>query len=118
MLFCPWDGSVSVAMSCLCVGLMLIGGCELLSFLMAQVCINLAVFSFMACGKLSACIMLLISSLESLTSGVFTFPLSCVIGSCFSLPLWLGLVLLVCSFSLFTRMGLSPRQFLHALHSL
>src|SRR5258708_29952231 len=38
--------------------------------------------------------------------------------SLFFLPLYLGLGLLFCDFCLLAGMGLSPRWFLHALHSL
>src|SRR5258708_22126707 len=79
---------------------------------------NLTVFSFMACSKLSTHMILLISSFISLMSGAFPFLSSCAFGVCLSLPLYLGLGLLVCSLSLFDGMGLRPRQFLHALHSL
>src|SRR5258708_5936697 len=104
-------------MFCLWVRLV-VADCAVLRFFMARVCMTLAVFSFMACGELSTCMMLLISSFVSLTSRVFPLPLSCMFGIGFPLPLFLGLGLLVCCLSLFVRMGLRPRQFLCALHSL
>src|SRR5258705_13789880 len=85
---------------------------------MARVCMNLTVFSFMACGELSTRIILLISSFVSLMSGVLSFLLSSVFGIHLSLPLCLCFGMLVCSLSLFDGMGLRPRWFLHALHSL
>ena len=91
---------------------------ELLRFFMARVWMNLAVFSFMPCGESSACMMLLISSFVSPMSGVFPFSFSCMFSICLSLPLFLGLGLLVCCLSLLVRIGLRPSQFLHALHSL
>src|SRR5258708_31547464 len=104
-------------MFCLWVRLV-VADCALLRFFMAQVCMNLAAFSFMACGELSTCMMLLISSFVRSMSRVFSLPLSCMFGICFPLPLFLSLGLLVCCLSLFVRMGLRPRWFLHALHSL
>src|SRR5258708_40145792 len=102
----------------LCDGPGVAVGCELLRFFMARMCMNLTVFSFMACGKLSTCIILLISSFVSLTSEVLSFLLSSVFGVHLSLPLCLCFRMLVCSLSLFDGMGLRPRQFLHALLSL